>query len=75
MGAPDQRKREAACGTGFRTRLWCNKDPCGLICAAISWFLVLYAECTVVVRALVVVAPRAARGRSTGALTDVCVHV
>lgn len=46
----EKRKREAACGTGFHVRLWCNRDPCGLICAAISWFLVLYAECTVVVR-------------------------
>lgn len=48
--ALDKRKRPAACGTGFYVRHWCNKDPCGLICAAISWFLVLYAECTVVVR-------------------------
>lgn len=50
MSALDKRKREAACGTGFHVRLWCNKDPCGIICALMSWFLVLYAECVVVVR-------------------------
>lgn len=53
MSSQEKRKREVACGTGFHVRLWCNKDPCGLICAAISWFLVLYAECTVVVRSVV----------------------
>ncbi|KAE9020093.1 hypothetical protein PF011_g5567 [Phytophthora fragariae] len=48
MPSLEQRKRPAACGTGFNVRLWCNKDPCGIVCAVISWFLVLYAECTVV---------------------------
>ncbi|KAF1330235.1 Palmitoyltransferase, partial [Globisporangium splendens] len=48
MSSFDKRRKEAACGTGFNVRLWCNKDPCGLICAALSWFLVLYAECVVV---------------------------
>lgn len=52
MPSLEQRKRPAACGTGFNVRLWCNKDPCGVVCAVISWFLVLYAECTVVVRVL-----------------------
>ncbi|KUF98437.1 Lysine-specific demethylase 4A [Phytophthora nicotianae] len=48
MPSLEQRKRPAACGTGFNVRLWCNTDPCGIVCAIISWFLVLYAECTVV---------------------------
>uniref|UniRef100_K3WKJ1 Palmitoyltransferase n=1 Tax=Globisporangium ultimum (strain ATCC 200006 / CBS 805.95 / DAOM BR144) TaxID=431595 RepID=K3WKJ1_GLOUD len=48
MSSLDMRRKERACGTGFNVRLWCNKDPCGLICAALSWFLVLYAECVVV---------------------------
>lgn len=48
--ALEKRRMEQACGTGFNVRLWCNTDPCGLICAALSWFLVLYAECVVVVR-------------------------
>ncbi|KAH7476843.1 hypothetical protein PRIC1_000848 [Phytophthora ramorum] len=48
MPSLEQRKRPAACGTGFNVRLWCNTDPCGIVCAVISWFLVLYAECTVV---------------------------
>ncbi|TYZ68840.1 hypothetical protein PybrP1_011541 [[Pythium] brassicae (nom. inval.)] len=46
--ALEKRRKEQACGTGFHVRLWCNKDPCGLICAALSWLLVLYAECVVV---------------------------
>ncbi|GAB9466587.1 hypothetical protein Gpo141_00003958 [Globisporangium polare] len=46
--ALEKRRKEQACGTGFNVRLWCNTDPCGLICAALSWFLVLYAECVVV---------------------------
>jgi len=25
-------------------RLWCVKDCCGVVCAAITWFLILYAE-------------------------------
>jgi hypothetical protein len=49
MPSLEQRKRPSSCGTGFNVRLWCNTDPCGLVCAVISWFLVLYAECTVVV--------------------------
>lgn len=44
------KRQQQVCGTGFHVRLWCNTDPCGLICAAISWLLVLYAECVVVVR-------------------------
>lgn len=48
--ALEKRRKVQACGTGFNVRLWCNTDPCGLICAALSWFLVLYAECVVVVR-------------------------
>jgi palmitoyltransferase len=46
--ALEKRRKEQACGTGFHVRLWCNKDPCGLICAVISWLLVLYAESVVV---------------------------
>ncbi|KAJ0399599.1 hypothetical protein P43SY_008918 [Pythium insidiosum] len=42
------KRRDAHCGTGFNVRRWCNKDPCGLICAVLSWFLVLYAETVVV---------------------------
>ncbi|TDH70725.1 hypothetical protein CCR75_009092 [Bremia lactucae] len=48
MPSLDERKRPAECGTGFNVRTWCNMDPCGIVCATISWFLVLYAECTVV---------------------------
>ncbi|TMW63283.1 hypothetical protein Poli38472_002224 [Pythium oligandrum] len=44
----ERKQKEAACGTGFRVRLWCNLDPCGIICAVISWFLILYAELVVV---------------------------
>ncbi|GLD93019.1 hypothetical protein PINS_up001611 [Pythium insidiosum] len=42
------KRRDVHCGTGFNVRRWCNRDPCGLICAALSWFLVLYAETVVV---------------------------
>uniref|UniRef100_A0AAV1UK92 Palmitoyltransferase n=1 Tax=Peronospora matthiolae TaxID=2874970 RepID=A0AAV1UK92_9STRA len=49
MPSPDQHKqRLSSCGTGFNVRLWCNKDPCGIVCAVISWLLVLYAEYTIV---------------------------
>lgn len=41
---------KSRCGTSPKAEIWCNKDPCGLICAFISWFLVLYAEYVVVVR-------------------------
>lgn len=41
--------KSATCGTSFNVRVWCNTDPCGLICALISWLLVLYAESIVVV--------------------------
>ncbi|KAL0589322.1 hypothetical protein ABG067_002541 [Albugo candida] len=40
--------KSATCGTSFNVRVWCNTDPCGLICAVISWLLVLYAESIVV---------------------------
>lgn len=50
--ALEKRRKEQACGTGFHVRLWCNKDPCGLICAVVSWLLVLYAESVVVVRSI-----------------------
>lgn len=25
-------------------RYWCIKDVCGIICAVMTWFLILYAE-------------------------------
>jgi hypothetical protein len=45
----DKSRQEKSCGTGFNVKVWCNRDPCGSICACLSWFLILYAECTVVV--------------------------
>lgn len=32
------------CGTGFSAHLWINFEPCGLICAGITWALVFYAR-------------------------------
>lgn len=40
--------RPMTIGTGFRTKQWCNVDPCGLICGGMSWFFVLYAVYVVV---------------------------
>ncbi|KDO16668.1 hypothetical protein SPRG_17835 [Saprolegnia parasitica CBS 223.65] len=40
----EKRRQPDRCGTGFRSTVWLNWDCCGLVCAAISWFLVVYAE-------------------------------
>ncbi len=31
------------CGTSERSYMWCNFEPCGMICASITWGLVIYA--------------------------------
>ncbi|CAM9796828.1 unnamed protein product, partial [Discosporangium mesarthrocarpum] len=36
-----------SCGTREGAALWCNLDPCGIICAIITWSLVGYAQYTV----------------------------
>ncbi|RHY29376.1 hypothetical protein DYB32_005196 [Aphanomyces invadans] len=46
--ASDRKKHGNECGTSFRAKVWCNWDACGIVCAVISWFLVLYAEYVVV---------------------------
>jgi hypothetical protein len=33
-----------------RAQSWCNQDPCGVICATITWLLILYAQYTITVR-------------------------
>ena len=37
-------------GTDFGCDIWCNTDPCGLICGGITWFLVCFAQYTTMVR-------------------------
>ncbi|ETV84732.1 hypothetical protein H257_03837 [Aphanomyces astaci] len=44
----DKKRQGHECGTSFRAKVWCNWDCCGVVCAAISWFLILYAEYVVV---------------------------
>ncbi|EQC42560.1 hypothetical protein SDRG_00290 [Saprolegnia diclina VS20] len=44
----EKRRQPDRCGTGFRSTVWLNWDCCGLVCAAISWFLIVYAEYVVV---------------------------
>ncbi|KAG9413899.1 hypothetical protein AC1031_013110 [Aphanomyces cochlioides] len=48
MASEKKRAGGTECGTGFRAKVWCNWDGCGIVCAAISWFLILYAEYVVV---------------------------
>ena len=36
------RSRKRGCGTRDSHRRWLNTDPCGLICASLTWFIVLY---------------------------------
>ncbi|CAM9812270.1 unnamed protein product, partial [Ectocarpus sp. 4 AP-2014] len=47
------RKRRAMgrqmCGTAEGSAIWCNLDPCGLICAVITYGLVAYAQYAVTV--------------------------
>ncbi|DBA03614.1 TPA: hypothetical protein N0F65_006793 [Lagenidium giganteum] len=46
--APDKRRNPGRCGTGFNVKVWCNTEPCGVICAVLSWTFILYAESVVV---------------------------
>ena len=36
------RSRKRGCGTRDSHRRWLNTDPCGLICAGLTWVIVLY---------------------------------
>jgi hypothetical protein len=36
------RSRKRGCGTRDSHKYWLNLDPCGLICAGLSWSIVLY---------------------------------
>ena len=56
MGAKDARKPEdveaddvEGCGTSFDALHWLNIEPCGMICASITWLIVLYCEYAVTV--------------------------
>mmetsp|Transcript_22673 Transcript_22673/g.29449 ORF Transcript_22673/g.29449 Transcript_22673/m.29449 type:complete len:286 (+) Transcript_22673:83-940(+) len=40
-------------GTHFEAKIWCNLDPCGLICAGITGFLIIYAQYTITAAILV----------------------
>jgi hypothetical protein len=40
-------------GTDHDATVWFNLDPCGIICAMVTWFLLMYA-CTVTVAATLV---------------------
>ena len=41
------RSRKRGCGTRDAHRRWLNTDPCGLICAGLTWVIVLYCSATV----------------------------
>ena len=41
------RRRRAGCGTRDSHRFWLNTEPCGLLCATLSWAIVLYCESVV----------------------------
>jgi len=43
---------QEGCGTGFDAIHWLNIEPCGLICAGLSWFIVLYCQYAMTVGAL-----------------------
>lgn len=51
MGGPkyDDGDRVEGCGTGFRAMHWLNIEPCGMICASVTWLIVLYCEYAVTV--------------------------
>lgn len=57
MGAKDARKHDdedvvydvEGCGTSFDALHWLNIEPCGMICASITWLIVLYCEYAVTV--------------------------
>jgi hypothetical protein len=36
------RSRKRGCGTRDSHRRWLNTDPCGLVCASLTWVIVLY---------------------------------
>ena len=39
--------KKKGCGTKHNVRTWCNQDPCGVVCAGVTWWLILYAQYTV----------------------------
>ena len=41
------RSRKRGCGTRDSHRRWLNTDPCGLICASLTWLIVLYCSAAV----------------------------
>ncbi len=41
------RRRRVGCGTGDSHKYWLNLEPCGLICASLTWCIVLYCETAV----------------------------
>ena len=46
--------RRGTCGTAETDRLWCNwSDGCGVVCAVITWLLLLFAEYALVFKVLV----------------------
>lgn len=42
-GQSDKNETEG-CGTSFSALYWLNIEPCGIICASITWCIVLYCE-------------------------------
>ena len=40
--------RQSSCGTSWNSAIWFNNDPCGIICASITWILVLFAEYAII---------------------------
>ena len=45
MGSPSSRgPQKEGCGTKHNVRTWCNQDPCGVVCAGVTWWLILYAQ-------------------------------
>ncbi|CAM9483751.1 unnamed protein product [Heterosigma akashiwo] len=40
-------------GTHFGAKIWCNLDPCGLVCASLTMGLIIYAQYTITAAILI----------------------
>lgn len=40
--ASTRRRKREGCGLTDRHRYWLNTEPCGIICASLTWFIVLF---------------------------------
>mmetsp|Transcript_19808 Transcript_19808/g.29307 ORF Transcript_19808/g.29307 Transcript_19808/m.29307 type:complete len:379 (-) Transcript_19808:185-1321(-) len=40
----ERKPKRFSCGTRESNALWCNMDCCGIVCASLTWFLLIYSQ-------------------------------